>query len=132
MSREGFVVEKEGPAGRVRLEALALGEDWSVALTGGERPHIGAVALGVPYDKPDGGWSACVSVLTLPTHKEDALARLCADRLARAARHTVTVCCGIHTDALTKEGIAAFVALAEETIAAAEAQLKERQPRAEG
>ena len=33
---------------RVRLQLTAAGEDWQVLLTGGERPHIGAVVLAVP------------------------------------------------------------------------------------
>ena len=30
------------------LQALAMGKDWNVVITGGEIPHLGAVALGIP------------------------------------------------------------------------------------
>ena len=115
----GHIVVEKGEAGRrVRLEALALGEDWNVSITGGDRPHIGAAALGVPYRKPDGSWSACASVFALPTHKEDGLAQKAAQHLARETGHIVAVSCGIHVDNLTPEEIACFVALAEAGIEA--------------
>lgn len=98
---------------QVKLEARPMGQDWNVSITGGEKPHIGAAALGTPYKKPDGTWSACASVLALPTHKEDALVRQAAILLAKRARHTVLVSCGIHTDNLTPEQIGIFVALTQ-------------------
>lgn len=124
---EHIVIEQERDGLRVYLEALALGEDYSVSITGGDRPHIGAAALGTPYAKPDGSWSACASVFALPTHKEDALAQMAAQALAKRLRRTVLVSCGIHVDDLAPAQIAAFVALAEKGIEALSDALARRQ-----
>lgn len=113
-TQDGTVVLYRAARGfQVKLEARPMGKDWNVSITGGDRPHIGAAALGTPYEKPDGTWSACASVLALPTHKEDALARQAAALLAKRVHHTVLVSCGIHTDALTMDEIGIFVALAQ-------------------
>ena len=127
MSRSAVVMERCQEGMYLRLEAHPMGEDWNVSITGGDRPHIGAAALGTPYAKPDGGWSACASVLAIPTHKEDVLARQAALLLARCTRRTVLVACGIHVDDLSPEGIAAFVALAEEAVEALAQRLEELQ-----
>lgn len=115
---EHIVIERARDGLRVCLEALVLGEDYCVAITGGDRPHVGAAALGTPYHKPEGGWSACASVFALPTHKEDGLAQKAAQALAKRLRRTVLVSCGIHVDNLAPAQIAAFVALAEEGVEA--------------
>lgn len=57
-------------------EVIPMGDDLCVAVTGGDRPHLGSVALAVPHpgitdpDLP----SATVSTLNLPAHRDDALA----------------------------------------------------------
>lgn len=106
------------------LAALPMGHDWNVSITGGAAPHIGAAALGVPYRKPDGTFGASVSVLTIPTHKEDLLARNAADQLARQLGCTVLVSCGIHLDGITPEGISAFCGLVEELVAALPGEIR--------
>lgn len=116
MSRSAVVMDRCQDGIYLRLEAHPMGEDWNVSIYGGDRPHIGAAALGTPYPKPDGSWSACASVLALPTHKEDVLARQAALLLAKRTRRTVLVACGIHVDGLSPQGIAAVVTLAEEAV----------------
>ena len=116
MSRSAVVMDRCQDGIYLRLEAHPMGEDWNVSIYGGDRPHIGAAALGTPYAKPDGSWSACASVLALPTHKEDVLARQAALLLAKRTRRTVLVACGIHVDSLSPQGIAAVVTLAEEAV----------------
>jgi len=90
--------------GRLDLElaCVALGRDLMVALSGGTRPHIGAVALAQsrPSLEPGGGRSATASVLALLGHKEDELARELALDLAARLGATVTVACGIHLDGI--------------------------------
>lgn len=115
-SRENIVIERESAGFHVRLEAVPLGADWNVSITGGDRPHIGALALGTPYQKPDRSYSACASVLALPTHKEDGLAKRAAELLAKKCRHTVAVSCGLHVDHIAPDQIAGFVALAESAV----------------
>lgn len=107
--------------GRValRLTAERLGADLAVTLSGGDRPHVGAVAVSQP--RPDRG--ATTSVLALLGHREDELARELAARLAAATRGVVTVACGVHLDAIRPEEIEAVRALARALAAALERRL---------
>jgi len=96
-------------AGRHRVEAVIAfcGPDISVSFGGGESPHIGAVALGIPRQsladasKP----SASASVLCVTGHKEDELARSAALELATLFACRVTVTAGLHIDDATAEDI---------------------------
>ena len=90
----------------IRLQAIPMGRDWCLILTGGDAPHLGATAVAQACPNPaKGGVSASVSVITLPGHKEDLLARELADRVATAANANVSVCCGIHLEDITQEEI---------------------------
>ena len=82
-----------------------MGNDCCVVITGGDRPHLGAVALAQarPSLSDPAKTSASTSVLTLLGHKEDALAHRAATRLARDLAANVVVCCGIHVDAITAD-----------------------------
>lgn len=94
--------------GRVNLTLTAdwLGHDLHVNLTGGEKPHIGAVALAQPRRSLCGmETSASCSVLTLCGHKEDELARHVALALATVLNTVVCVLCGIHLSAITPDEI---------------------------
>lgn len=88
--------------GRVTLEAVSvpMGNDLCLVITGGDRPHLGAVALAQarPSLQDSSKVSASTSVLTVPGHKEDLLARSAAQCLAAGLNRTVVVCCGIHVD----------------------------------
>ncbi len=90
--------------GRVTLEALTvpMGDDLCLVITGGDRPHLGAVALAQarPSIQDSSKVSASTSVLTVLGHKEDLLARSAAQCLAAGLNRTVVVCCGIHVDAI--------------------------------
>jgi len=99
--------------GRVtlRMTCVAMGRDLAVTLSGGDRAHLGAVALAQP--RPDGA-GATTSVLAVLGHREDELARSLAAELAARHRALVTVACGIHVDAITPEELAAVLALAAE------------------
>ncbi|GEJ56240.1 prenylated flavin chaperone LpdD [Anaeromyxobacter diazotrophicus] len=98
--------------GRValRLTAVRLGADLAVTLSGGDRPHVGAVAVSQP--RADAG--ATTSVLAILGHREDELARQIAARLAAATRGVVTVACGIHLDRITPAEIEEVRRVSEE------------------
>jgi hypothetical protein len=112
------MISLEAQRGRISLQLVAtrMGRDLCVALSGGDRAHIGAVALSQarPSLQGDGSVSATTSVLALTGHKEDELARALAARLAVAIEATVCVSCGIHVDGIRGEEVQAVVALAEE------------------
>ena len=95
--------------GAFDLEACArfIGNSLLVAIWGGEKPHIGAVSVAQPRPslKDPGVTSATSSVICLPGHKEDGLAKAGAEVLASALNTEVVVTAGIHWDNLGGEGI---------------------------
>ena len=92
-----------------------MGKDLCVSLSGGDRPHIGAVALSQarPSLKGDGTLSASTSVLTLLGHKEDDVAKALAQRLAASLDASVCVACGIHLEGILPEELAQVPSLLE-------------------
>lgn len=100
MKKEHIVTVSAGE-GKFRLWAAAVsthGEGINVTLGGGEVPHIGAVAIAIPRPslKDPGRISATTSVYLLVGHKDDALAKPLADRIARALGQPVVVAAGVH------------------------------------
>ena len=84
-----------------------IGDDILVAIWGGEKPHIGAVAAAQssPSLKDPKVMSTTASVLCYSGHKEDELAKSAAKKLAAALDTKVVVTAGIHWDNLSAEGI---------------------------
>ncbi len=84
-----------------------IGPDVLVAIWGGEKPHIGAVAMSQPRPslKDPAVTSATASVFAYVGHKEDELAKSAAEILAATLKTNVVVTAGIHWDNLPPEGI---------------------------
>ena len=84
-----------------------IGDDILVAIWGGEKPHIGAVAAAQssPSLKDPKVMSTTASVLCYSGHKEDDLAKSAAKKLAAALDTKVVVTAGIHWHNLSAEGI---------------------------
>ena len=93
-----------------------MGEDLVVAVGGGERPHVGSVVLAQPSlsKLPGRAWSASCSVLTIPPHKEEPIARGIATRLAEDLGRVTVVTAGVHDDNLDADGIACYLRLGNE------------------
>jgi hypothetical protein len=87
-----MMIELTETAGRltIHLRAERVGADWSIAIFGGDRPHIGAVALADP--------SGQCQVICMPNHREGDIAKHFAANLAGSLGATVCVSCGIHLD----------------------------------
>ncbi len=113
MTRGTIELEAEKDGRRVRAWCRRVGDDLVVAVGGGERPHVGCVVLAQGRPSTAGGdrASVTVSLLTIPPHKEEPVARGIAELLARELGGTVVVTAGIHDDGLTAEGIAAYLEL---------------------
>lgn len=114
---ETIVCRVEEEAGRRHLEAAVtrVGEDLVVAIGGGERPHVGCAVLATPHPAKTGTrtWSASCSVLTIPPHKEEPIARGVATRLAAGLGRVAVVTAGVHDDDIDIEGIKSYLALGE-------------------
>ncbi|NOZ95502.1 MAG: hypothetical protein GXP47_12315 [Acidobacteria bacterium] len=110
----GLVVA--GSDGR-RLEARMrrVGDDLVVVVEGG-MAHVGCVVVAVGRDSTarPGERSVSTSVLTLPPHKEEPVARTVAEALARRFGGTVVVTAGIHEEGLDAAGIEAWLRLGRE------------------
>ena len=98
-------------SGAYDLEAacLAAGQDLLVLVTGGEKPHIGAVAAATPRPSlaDPAKTSATASVLAYVGHKEDAIAKMMSEALGARLGVRVVVAAGMHWEGIGAEGIAA-------------------------
>ena len=96
-----------------------MGEDYCLVVTGGDRPHLGAVALSTPRPSlaDSRKISASTSVLTLVGHKEDDVAKKIAHQYAAKLNRQVVVACGVHLDGITKAELAVMEELLEDLAA---------------
>ena len=107
-SATAFTLRTYENAYNIEAHVRLIGSDLLVAVWGGDKPHIGAVAVAQPrpsLKNPD-LTSATASVICLPAHKEDLLVKTASEKLAAALKTQVVVTAGIHWDNLSPEGIA--------------------------
>lgn len=113
-----FARSRGGNRSYVKLVAAEVGNDLLVRIFGGTHPHIGAVAIGIPYSsqRTENGTSASVSVHTLVGHKDDSIAQWAADRIARTLNRIVVAVVGIHIDNAAMEEIEVLVETGKELV----------------
>ena len=90
---------------QIEIQATRVGCDIQLLLRGGSSPHIGCIVLATPRPSltGDGSRRATASVINVTGHKDEALCRYLAEKVAAAA-DAVTVCTGgFHIDAMTPE-----------------------------
>lgn len=92
---------------KVTLQAIKSGDDLTIIIYGGEKPHIGAVAVSIPRPslKKVEITSASTSVFTLIGHKEDDLAKKIADDIAKITQRTTVVIAGLHINEANSQDI---------------------------
>ena len=102
-----FTIHTNEDEYNLSAQVRLIGDDILVAIWGGEKPHIGAVAAAhsSPSVKDPKVMSTTASVLCYSGHKEDELAKSAAKKLAAALDTKVVVTAGIHWDNLSAEGI---------------------------
>lgn len=95
-----------GGSGRLKVDLSAgyVGEGLLVRIYN-ECAHIGAVAV-ADYDHKEK--RAFSSVITLPGHRDDEVAKKQAHLIARHTKKPVCVVAGIHLDNITREEITQF------------------------
>lgn len=88
-----------------------IGVDLLVAIYGGDRAHIGAVAAAHPRAslKDPEQTSATASVLCFSGHKEDEIVKTAAEALASRLNVNTVVTAGIHWDHIDARGIAQVI-----------------------
>ena len=102
MAIQEFTLQTEEDAYNLSASVRLIGDDVLVAIWGGEKPHIGAVAVAQPRPslKDPAVTSSSASVICLVGHKEDELAKAAAEILAATLETQVVVTAGIHWDNL--------------------------------
>ncbi len=114
-----FDLSSEGGRYQIHATAILIGDDLLVAIWGGTKPHIGAVATALPrpsladpfdsaQDKPQ-ITSSTSSVFTLLGHKEDEVVKMVSEHLSAQLEKNVVVTAGIHWDDLPEEAIEEIV-----------------------
>ena len=80
-------------------DVVKMGDDYTLCVYGGERPHAGSVTMAIARPSLTGeGISVTSSVLNAVGHKDEAVGRLFAEALAREKNCTAVCSCGIHID----------------------------------
>ncbi|MEW6447198.1 MAG: hypothetical protein AB1426_03790 [Bacillota bacterium] len=106
--------------GRYTVEVLATltGEGLIVQVLGGEKPHVGAVALSLPRPSlsEPGKLKASTTVVPLYGHRDDEIARPVAEQLAIALGQPVVVVAGVHVDAATPREVELLLSNSHEAV----------------
>lgn len=92
---------------KLSAEVKFVGPDLLVVVSGGDRPHIGSVAVALPRPSLEnrGIMSATSSVYNLPGHKDQVIAQRVSEALASQLNCTVVATAGFHRDGISREGI---------------------------
>ncbi len=107
----------------ITMTGVALGQDIQICLYGGDKPHIGGLAMALPYES-HGKPSASISSLSVPQHKDEIVCRAAAKRIAVTLNRTVVATGGIHYDAATSHDISLVNAAIDEMADELARQLK--------
>lgn len=110
MSSGDITLEKKHGRLTVTLRAFRLGNDLSVVITGGA-VHVGAVAAGTFYNG-----MASSSVITIPGHRDDRIAKDAAERISKKCGCNCVVVAGVHYDNITPEEITGIMIMTSSLI----------------
>ena len=107
-----FTIKTDKEAYNLETFAKEIGQDLLVAIWGGKKPHIGAVAVAQPRAslKDKSVVSATASVFCYLGHKDDIVAKEAAEKLSATLNTNVTVTVGIHWDDIDEGGIKTIMA----------------------
>ena len=103
---------------KVKLVTIKSGEDLTIVISGGEKPHIGAMAISIPRPSLE-DWnkvSASTSVFTLTGHKEDELSKQIAENITKITKRTTVVIIGLHIEKATSQDIENLIQNTQEVV----------------
>lgn len=111
---------------KVQLALLLAGKDLVTVISGGNCPHVGAVAVAIPRPslKNPSKLSATSSTFTMVGHKDDEIARVASLELARELNRVVVVAAGIHLNNASDTDIQKLVQNSKRAVKKAIAILK--------
>lgn len=88
----------------INCDVIKMGRDYTLAVYGGDTPHIGSAVMSTARPSLTGeGIGVTSSVLTGIGHKDDVIAKLFSETLAKKKNCTVVCSCGIHVDHISKD-----------------------------
>jgi hypothetical protein len=90
----------------------------TISFWGGDRPHIGAVAVAQPRPslRDKDKISATASVFCFLGHKEDLIVKAAGERISSAINANVVVTAGIHWDDIDEAGITCMMENSRELV----------------
>jgi len=96
---------------KVKLVAVKSGKELTIVVSGGEKPHIGAVAIATPYPslKNSNKLSISSSVFTFIGHKEDELSKQIAENITKVTKEATVTVIGLHIDKATAQDIECLI-----------------------
>ncbi len=102
-----FHIKTDKEAYNLEAFVKGIGKDLLVAIWGGERHHIGAVAVAQPRPslKDHRVRSATASVFCFLGHKDDIIAKEAAEKISSALNTNVTVTAGVHWEHIDEVGM---------------------------
>lgn len=115
MSEPHFCAVRTWNGAELTAEVIRLPEGVQAVLYGGTKPHIGAVTVVDPQ--------GAAATTQFAGHKDGVVSEKWAQSLAADGYRPAVVTAGIHYDGLSREQIAAVVALTDELLAQARAWL---------
>lgn len=103
---------------RIRLSVARIGHDLCITISGGDKPHIGSVAIAEPREslKNDGSRSATVSTFNFVGHKDDEIANAVAHAIAARTNRRTVVLCGLHYNEIGSATLDSLYALSEQIV----------------
>lgn len=92
---------------KVNINAIMCGDEIVAILSGGEKPHVGAVAVALPSPSPknSGKITSTSSVFTLIGHKDDEIARPFSRRVAKDLNRVCVGVVGVHVNNASNQDI---------------------------
>lgn len=92
----------------IRIRMTDTGNGLNVLIEGGDKSHIGAVAVAAP--------DFSLQVITFPGHREDVVCRRWAEEIVKKYNGPVVVEAGIHYNQIKKSEIQELLTILEEEL----------------
>lgn len=92
----------------INLKVMYVGEDLLIVLSGGDRPHIGAISYGGVNDEN--------KTVALKHHRDDVISDLFSRKISSVFKGNYVICAGVHLDNITKDEILQVKSLSEELL----------------
>ena len=97
---------------QIDVSVIEVGNELIAVVEGGDKPHIGSIAIAVPCLslRDNSSPSSTVSVYNFGGHKDDRIASPLADLIARALNRVTVVLAGIHIEHAEEQDIDGILA----------------------